>query len=625
MFAADLSWTDPTDLTVGERKKRKKEQQSNSSKAPSVKSFTSSGTRRDGVWQSASKQSKYPSAQASNTPNNSMPKTLARPLIQSRASDRSVRLPSKALPPRPLDLKSDSTLKDPSLAPAWTFQSTLSPTLPSGASIDLPQSVIPDPDRETWSRHSRSSRSSSSRHSKDGTSTDLKSSERVMEKMVEVQQLSPKSFISRITSRSEEFVSPERTPVAPVTLQENVKHGKPLYSVEIQGCLDLQQFKFSEDDPEEVEGMVHTPPTEHCAAQQTSISPTLESWKAPSEWEVILATESHQNRSSSITADTIASDASSSSDLTHFQRFIRRMENAGPKIILDRLKEEWNDPVNEEADDELKLEKQLWVLTALQLQTLGRSVQPSQAAFGQLLRLPTLTHRRRILELYSNLAEVYQLSAMQPKEKIYYLSTKPQGAIPIPANVSYLSVPQAGLLPFPYATSSFDHIRASSLPSAIASSRLPQVFCECYRLIAPGGILEVRIMDSSPDRKTAGPKMRAWIEDRLSLNLEKYFRCSRPCTLVPGWVKEAGFSFLNNLPEKLMQTLRIPAAFDANDTVDDELLTLVGRALWKDIWGDLVEGRPGEPRWWWEDEEVLAECLERKTVFECGTLFAFKE
>jgi hypothetical protein len=222
-------------------------------------------------------------------------------------------------------------------------------------------------------------------------------------------------------------------------------------------------------------------------------------------------------------------------------------------------------------------------------------------------------------------AEVYQISAMQSKEKIYYLSTKPQGPTLVPANVSYLSVPQAGLLPFPYAASSFNHIRASSLPSVVPSAKLPQILRECYRLLTPGGVLEMRLMDSSPDRKTSGPKLRTWLEDRLSLNLEKFFRCSRPCLLVPSWVKDAGFSLLNN-SSTMMHTLRLPTAFDPQSgTVHDELSTLVGRALWKDIWGGFVEERPGEPRWWWEDEEVKNECLERKTVFECATLFAFKE
>ena len=49
-------------------------------------------------------------------------------------------------------------------------------------------------------------------------------------------------------------------------------------------------------------------------------------------------------------------------ELTRFQRFIRRMENAGPKVILDRLKEEWVETSDDEINEELHLEKRLWVL-----------------------------------------------------------------------------------------------------------------------------------------------------------------------------------------------------------------------------------------------------------------------
>jgi hypothetical protein len=44
---------------------------------------------------------------------------------------------------------------------------------------------------------------------------------------------------------------------------------------------------------------------------------------------------------------------SSTLELCRFQRFIRRMESAGPKIVLDRLKEEWEESPGEDADDEV--------------------------------------------------------------------------------------------------------------------------------------------------------------------------------------------------------------------------------------------------------------------------------
>jgi len=84
------------------------------------------------------------------------------------------------------------------------------------------------------------------------------------------------------------------------------------------------------------------------------------------------------------------------------------MENAGPKIILDRLREEWHD-VGEEADDELKLEKQLWVLTALHLQAMDNAAQSTDSP-EQLTRIPSrsqpIGHKRKILELYGNIGKL---------------------------------------------------------------------------------------------------------------------------------------------------------------------------------------------------------------------------
>jgi hypothetical protein len=47
----------------------------------------------------------------------------------------------------------------------------------------------------------------------------------------------------------------------------------------------------------------------------------------------------------------VALARSSTMELTRFQRFIRRMESAGPRIVLDRLKEEWQDDA--EIDEEV--------------------------------------------------------------------------------------------------------------------------------------------------------------------------------------------------------------------------------------------------------------------------------
>jgi hypothetical protein len=137
-------------------------------------------------------------------------------------------------------------------------------------------------------------------------------------------------------------------------------------------------------------------------------------------------------------------------------------------------------------------------------------------------------------------------------------------------------------------------------------------------------MLELRIMDAAPMRGTAGPKTKAWMEYRVSDNLERHFRCSRPCTLVADWVAKAGFDLPATLPGD-QENVRLRCAHDKSSSeVNGELSAIVCRSLWKDIWGEFVDDIQDKPRWWWEDEEVMNECLERETVFECGSIFAFK-
>lgn len=52
-------------------------------------------------------------------------------------------------------------------------------------------------------------------------------------------------------------------------------------------------------------------------------------------------------------------------ELQLLQRNIRRMTAASPKIILERLKEEWVEVADASVYRELELEKQLWMLSAL--------------------------------------------------------------------------------------------------------------------------------------------------------------------------------------------------------------------------------------------------------------------
>jgi hypothetical protein len=91
---------------------------------------------------------------------------------------------------------------------------------------------------------------------------------------------------------------------------------------------------------------------------------------------------------------------------SHFQRFVRRMESAGPRIILERLKEKWALPGDRAMSDELQLEQHLWALTALQLPSMDRFVRAEQHNLPYHPLPPTVSRRqRKILELDGSIGE----------------------------------------------------------------------------------------------------------------------------------------------------------------------------------------------------------------------------
>jgi hypothetical protein len=60
---------------------------------------------------------------------------------------------------------------------------------------------------------------------------------------------------------------------------------------------------------------------------------------------------------------------------------------------------------------------------------------------------------------------------------------------------------------------------------------------------------------------------------------------------------------------------------DETDRTKQELKSVVGRLLWKEMWGGFVEGE----MWWWDDESVVEECERMGTCWEYAVIEAVKE
>jgi hypothetical protein len=90
-------------------------------------------------------------------------------------------------------------------------------------------------------------------------------------------------------------------------------------------------------------------------------------WKAPENWECTSLPVPPPN-SSARPPWAPNSDENSLSGSNVFQlhkSLLRRMRTASPKIMLERLTEEWTDPTDATINEELQFEKQLWMRTAL--------------------------------------------------------------------------------------------------------------------------------------------------------------------------------------------------------------------------------------------------------------------
>jgi hypothetical protein len=134
-----------------------------------------------------------------------------------------------------------------------------------------------------------------------------------------------------------------------------------------------------------------------------SRAPTkVSQWNPPESWDIVKSRVEIRKILDSDSSNDDAHDGQRQSTFigSHFQRFVRRMESAGPRIILERLKEEWDLPGDRAMSDELQLEKHLWALTALQLQSMDRFARQYLSDLP-IYPLPPITskRRRKILEL----------------------------------------------------------------------------------------------------------------------------------------------------------------------------------------------------------------------------------
>ncbi|KAH6667908.1 hypothetical protein B0J14DRAFT_488964 [Halenospora varia] len=624
----DISWTDPKRETVGERKNRK-ELQSNGHSAPSRTSSTRS--------------SKSPESLAQHS----------RPSVFSRLGGKKANLNRVGSNTKLSVLRNDDSIKASRRVSSYTVASASPSPGVAGPSNNIRR--IPEngyfngppyiPDTEPHSSRSSEVAESvfSARTARSATTASSWASllDSLPRKGSTSQPLSPKSFVTRTSDMTPLTLSP-RPSIGPAEEVTTIVHVATAETIPIQSQDSPIKSYARPNSTKAYAKTCRSPSTFDSPVPPALGSPTstiLDSSAADQSWspehlmpKPLLSMQPLKPPSTpfrSISPHFMLSQPQrqvqsqpkrrrerSPPELSHLQRQIRRMEAASPKIILERLKEEWVEVADASVYRELELEKQRWMLFALRdLKNKTSGSKLIRDASGG-LDLDGRREGRKVLSLFENHASASFLSALSPTTQIHHLSSTPLSPKYYP-NIYPRSVPLSPPTTIlPYSSNTFTSITSFSLPSLLPASSLPTILAECHRVLVPGGMLHLTILDPSPLPSTLGPKLRAWLDEHLLLHLERQFRPLNPSRLFPAWLRDVG------LRSEGSTRLTVPGLSGGmkGEIVKQELKSVVGRMLWKEMWGPYVQG----DRWWWEDEEIVEECEGLRTCWSWEVLEGVK-
>lgn len=159
---------------------------------------------------------------------------------------------------------------------------------------------------------------------------------------------------------------------------------------------------------------------------------------------------------------------------------------------------------------------------------------------------------------------------------------------------------------FPYQTCFFDFLCARTLPSILRTTEWPFFLQECHRILKPGGIIELQVLDPTPTR--SGSILQKRLLVGLVNGLERHFRSSRPGMLTPLWLEEAGFRKVYE------ENVNLPTAVSGSSPAE-RLKMVTGRLIYRSLYERFFPAL-GKDFGLWEEEDIVAECLEVETSLD---------
>ncbi|KAM0245188.1 hypothetical protein ACHAP5_005581 [Fusarium lateritium] len=347
----------------------------------------------------------------------------------------------------------------------------------------------------------------------------------------------------------------------------------------------------------------------------------MDSWKPPDEWNCTPTEPTFQFSDE----PTEAPEPSIPREFNVVQLGVRQLARESNIVRLLRLTECQSDNGPPSDCQDLEVEKMQWMLSAMY--NLDGPAYPDINNNGFVFE--SADPPKKLLALYETPAVTSYLAAINHNKQIYHLSAAPLSHEAFP-NIHPVLSPVRSPAAFPVAPSSIEAVHSLRLPLVMPSQDIPALLKNIHRCLEPGGSLHLTIIDPLPLTSTLGPLLRTWIDDHLLFNLESSFRCTNPSKLLPVWLKSASLRVDPNCVETT-QFFSIPLHSSQLQYVRDghvtqeglaqELRNIVGRMLWTEIWREYIIA----DRWWWEDPDILRECVQWKTTWEWRLIEAVKD
>ncbi|KAF5532364.1 hypothetical protein FMEXI_12468 [Fusarium mexicanum] len=358
-----------------------------------------------------------------------------------------------------------------------------------------------------------------------------------------------------------------------------------------------------------------------------------DSWRPPEEWEYIdrQAEEARMLENQEdveITVDVEETvPVNPCTDFESVKDQVKVMAASSPSMILARIKEIWA-VTDERLHGELNIELKRWMLSVLHYLDIE-----ARDSAGVACVVTNSSDNLGVLALYESEITATYLAAIHSPREVYSLTTASFQNKELP-NIHPVLVPSMTLSTLPIDQHSFTTVYSLSLPAVCSSPEIPGVLKNISNRLRVGGSLQLTLIDPLPCASTLGHRMRAWLQENLLINLERYFKCTNPSRLFPEWMGDAGLrgqgSTLTTSKFYAVSASIRSQADDSDPFIDRipserevkaEVRSIIGRLLWMEVWGSFVTG----DKWWWEDEGCVNECLQLGTVWEYHMIDGVKQ